>query len=212
MRKFTAATPQRQFVLFAVGGTEMALDVFAVQEVLRPREVTPVPRAPQFVEGVVEVRGTLVPVIDLRRRMEVDPSDADDERRLVLANVEEDRVGLIVDRVTEVLRVDETCIQPAPPLVAARAATRFPSILRLPDRLVLVLDATGLLSSDERIALRELEAALAEAAAEGGEDSEGETGSRGETVPGAAADDAPRGAGTETPRADAPLSDAEPGR
>jgi purine-binding chemotaxis protein CheW len=212
MRKFTAVTPQRQFVLFGIGGTEMALDVFAVQEVVRPREVTPVPRAPRFVEGVVEVRGALVPVIDLRRRMEVEPSTDDDERRIVLANVEDDRVGLIVDRVTEVLRVDETCIEPAPPLVAARAAAGFRFILRLPERLVLVLDATGLLSSDERIALRELEAALVEAAAEGGEGNEGPADSEGEPVTDGDAADVPRRAGTEPRGADAPASDAETGR
>ena len=79
-----AAVPQVQLVTFKVGGEEFGLDVFAVHEILRYSEPTPVPRAPVFVEGVIDVRGTLVPVVDMRRRFELAEAPVNDETRVVL--------------------------------------------------------------------------------------------------------------------------------
>jgi purine-binding chemotaxis protein CheW len=148
-----AAVPQVQLVTFKVGGEEFGLDVFSVHEILRWQGVTPVPRAPAFVEGVLEVRGAVVPVIDLRRRFEVPEFGHDDETRIVLVEFGGERLGLVVDSVTEVLRAPETAISAPPAYIKGLAAEFVRGIVRLEGRLVILLDLDRILSSEERIAL-----------------------------------------------------------
>ncbi|HEY0016807.1 MAG TPA: chemotaxis protein CheW [Longimicrobium sp.] len=148
-----AAVPQVQLVTFKVGGEEFGLDVFAVHEIRRWEGVTPVPRMPAFVEGVLEVRGDVLPVIDLRRRFEVAGVVYDDDTRIVLVESEREKLGLVVDSVTEVLRAPETSISAPPAYIRGLAAEFVKGIVRLESRLVILLDLERILSSDERIAL-----------------------------------------------------------
>ena len=150
-----AAVPQVQLVTFSVGGEEFGLDVFQVHEILRWQEPTAVPRAPAFVEGVLDVRGTLVPVIDLRRRFELAEVRHDDDTRIVLVDFQGERLGLVVDAVTEVLRAPETAVSPPPAFFRGLAAEFLRGIVRLNDRLVVLVDLDRILSSQERIALTE---------------------------------------------------------
>ncbi len=156
-----AAVPQVQLVTFRVGSEEFGLDVFAVHEILRYGGVTPVPRAPAFVEGVLDVRGAVVPVVDLRRRFEVEDVRHDEDTRTVLVEYGGERLGLVVDSVTEVLRAPETAISAAPAYIRGLAAEFVRGIVRLPGRLVILLDLDRILTSQERIALEaaELDAA-----------------------------------------------------
>lgn len=164
-----AAVPQVQLVTFKVGGEEFGLDVFSVHEILRYTGVTPVPRAPAFVEGVLDVRGSVVPVVDLRRRFEVREFAFDDDTRIVLVEYSGERLGLVVDSVTEVLRAPETSISPPPAYIRGLAAEFVRGIVRLEQRLVILIDLERILSSEERIALEgaELVPASQEGAAEG---------------------------------------------
>jgi purine-binding chemotaxis protein CheW len=161
-RKPVAPTPQRQLVAFCVGDSELGVDVASVREVLRAAPVTPLPGAPEFVEGVLDLRGNLIPVIDLRRRFEVPEPSEDAQVRILVVGSLGQRLGLVVDRVTEVLPVPETSFAELPAFVRGLAAEAVESIARLPERLILVLNLERLLSTDERIALHELEAAIAE--------------------------------------------------
>lgn len=161
-----AAVPQVQLVTFMVGGEEFGLDVFSVHEILRWQGVTSVPRAPAFVEGVLDVRGAVVPVIDLRRRFEVRDFAYDDDTRIILVEFNGERLGLVVDSVLEVLRAPETAISAPPAYIRGLAAEFVRGIVRLEGRLVILLDLDRILSSDERIALDGAELAPAEAPAE----------------------------------------------
>ncbi|MDB4949251.1 MAG: putative chemotaxis protein CheW [Gemmatimonadetes bacterium] len=167
MRNVRQSVPQVQLVTFRVGGEEFGLDVFAVHEILRHTEVTAVPKAPPFVEGVLDVRGALVPVVDLRKRFEVADTSLGDETRIVLVEFQGERLGLIVDSVTEVLRVPETAILPAPKYVKGLAAEFIRGIVRLEGRLIVLVDMDRILSSDERIALLEADMASGGGADEG---------------------------------------------
>jgi purine-binding chemotaxis protein CheW len=155
-----AAVPQIQLVTFRLGREEFGLDVFATHEILRYQEPTPVPRAPEFVEGVIDVRGTLVPVVDLRRRFEVPDAPVNDETRVVLVEHGGERLGLVVDAVTEVLRVPETAVSAPPAYIRGLAAEFVRGIVR-PDggRLIVLIDIERILSSQERIALEQAELA-----------------------------------------------------
>jgi purine-binding chemotaxis protein CheW len=148
-----AAVPQVQLVTFRVGGEEFGLDVFQVHEILRYTEPTPVPKAPAFVEGVLDVRGALIPVIDLRKRFEVPHVAYDDDTRIVLVDFQGERLGLVVDAVTEVLRAPETAVTPPPAYFKGLAAEFLRGIVRLEGRLVVLLDLEKILSSQERMAL-----------------------------------------------------------
>jgi purine-binding chemotaxis protein CheW len=155
LRNVRQSVPQVQLVTFRVGGEEFGLDVFTVHEILRHTGVTPVPKAPRFVEGVLDVRGALVPVVDLRKRFEVPEVAIGDETRIVLVEFEGERLGLVVDSVTEVLRVPETSILPPPRYVKGLAAEFIRGIVRLENRLIVLVDMDRILSSEERIALLE---------------------------------------------------------
>lgn len=145
--------PQVQLVTFRVGGEEFGLDVFAVHEILRYQAPTPMPRAPEFVEGVLDVRGMLVPIVDLRRRFETPSVEYDEDTRIVLVDFNEERLGLVVDSVTEVLRAPETAVSPPPAYIRGLAAEFVRGIVRVGERLVVLIDLDRILSSDERIAL-----------------------------------------------------------
>ena len=160
-----AAVPQVQLVTFRVGGEEFGLDVFAVHEILRYQEPTPMPRAPEFVEGVLDVRGMLVPVVDLRRRFETPEVAYDFDTRIILVDFNDERLGLVVDSVTEVLRAPETAVSPPPAFIRGLAAEFVRGIVRVGDRLVVLMDLDRILSSEERIALAHADPA--EEAAEG---------------------------------------------
>jgi purine-binding chemotaxis protein CheW len=146
---------QVQIVTFRLGDDEFGLDVFCVHEILRAQTVRSVPRAPAFVEGVIDVRGTLVPVLDLRKRFEVAADTPAGEGRIVIAQFGDDRLGLVVDAVTEVMRVPETQVSEPPAYFRGLAAEYIRGIVRLPERLVIVLDLDRVLSSQERIALEQ---------------------------------------------------------
>lgn len=164
MRNVRQSVPQVQLVTFRLGAEEFGLDVFAVHEILRHQAPTPVPRAPGFVEGVIDVRGTLVPVIDMRRRFELSDHSVGEETRIMVVQFGEERLGLVVDAVTEVLRVPETAVSEPPRYFRGLAAEFVRGIVRLEGRLVILVDIERILSSQERIAFEE--SALAPASTE----------------------------------------------
>jgi purine-binding chemotaxis protein CheW len=155
VRNTRQSVPQVQFVTFRLGQEEFGLDVFSVHEILRHQEVTPVPRAPEFVEGVIDVRGTLVPVLDLRRRFELSQVPVDGGTRIVLVQFGGEWLGLVVDAVTEVLRVPETAVSAPPAYIKGLAAEFVRGIVRQEGRLVVLIDIDRILSTQERIALEE---------------------------------------------------------
>lgn len=167
MRNVRQSVAQVQLVTFRLGQEEFGLDVFTVQKILRHEPVTPVPRAPRFVEGVLDVRGEVIPVLDLRKRFELPGTDTDEDTRIVLVDFQGEPLGLVVDAVMEVLRVPETMLAPPPRYFKGLAQEFIRGIVRMDQRLVVLIDLEQVLSSDERIALHEIDfaAARAEAAA-----------------------------------------------
>jgi purine-binding chemotaxis protein CheW len=141
-----------QFVVFQVGPLELALSIFQVERILRWEQPAPLPNAPAFLEGVIPYGGGVVPVVDLRKRLDV-PVTQKEETRVMILELEAQRVGIVVDEVLEVLRVDTRTISPPPPMVKGLAAKYITGILSQPDRTVVVLNAEKLLSSKERLAL-----------------------------------------------------------
>jgi purine-binding chemotaxis protein CheW len=147
-----------QFVTFRVGRQEFAFDILPVERILRYSEPSPLPKAPEFLEGVMPYGDTAVPVIDLRKRFELD-APIREETRLMVLELEAQRVAVLVDEVREVLRVDSTSISAPGPMVSGLAAIYIAGIITRPERTIIILNARKLLSSTERLALSELGAA-----------------------------------------------------
>jgi purine-binding chemotaxis protein CheW len=145
-------TVELRFLVFRLDGNEFALPIDAVDEVARvPDQITKLPKTPKFLEGVVNLRGAVLPVIDQRRRFDMAPSGGGASRRLVVVTSGDHRAGLIVDGVTEVLRCSAEAIQPAPDLTGD-ALSLVGSVINLgaAGRMVLLLDPAELLSRAER--------------------------------------------------------------
>ena len=147
-----------QVVTFRVGRQEFAFDILEVERILRYSPPSPLPKAPQFLEGVMPYGKTAVPVIDLRKRFELD-APIREETRVMVLELENQRVAVLVDEVREVLRVDSTTIAPPGPVVSGLAAVYIAGIISRPERTIILLNARKLLSSSERLALSELGAA-----------------------------------------------------
>ncbi len=141
-----------QLVSFRVGPQEFAFDILQVERILRPVAPAPLPRAPEFLEGVVPYEGGAVPVVDLRKRFEL-AAPVRVETRLMVVDVGDQRVGVLVDEVREVLRVDSTTITAPGPMVSGLAAPYISGIVTRPERTIIILNARRLLSATERMAL-----------------------------------------------------------
>jgi purine-binding chemotaxis protein CheW len=144
-----------QVVTFRVGRQEFAFDILQVERILRYSAPSPLPKAPVFLEGVMPYAETAVPVIDLRKRFELDAPIREETRAMVL-ELEAQRVAVLVDEVREVLRVDSTTIAAPGPVVSGLAAVYIAGIIARPGRTIIILNARKLLSSTERLALSEL--------------------------------------------------------
>ena len=102
-----------QLAAFCIDSEEYVIDIMRVREIIRPLPITPIRRGPQFVEGVLNLRGTVVPIIDLRRRFGLEPKESR-LRRIIIMVVDGRILGLIVDRMSDVVRVERSSIRPAP--------------------------------------------------------------------------------------------------
>ncbi len=153
-----ASGDQVQLVSFWVGTEEFAVEILAVREINRMLDVTRVPEAPAYVEGVINLRGLIVPVVDLRKRFGVEATEANADTRIVVVEVKERMIGFIVDRVNEVLRLDRSIVDPAPDLAKSPMSQFISGVGKLEDRLIILLDV-GLLVDDLALDEQALKAA-----------------------------------------------------
>jgi len=148
----SAQAGELKFLVFRLDADEFALPIEAVSEVgLVPERITKVPKTPKFLEGVINLRGEVLPLVDQRRRFDLPPSARPEARRVVVVKTHEHRAGLIVDAVSDVLRVPGDSVEPAPPLTEDIARlVRGVINLEAAQRMVLVLDPGELLTPAER--------------------------------------------------------------
>ena len=141
-----------RFLVFRLDADEFALPIDAVSEIgVVPARITKVPKTPKFLEGVINLRGEVLPLVDQRRRFDLPPSPQPEARRVVVVKTHEHRAGLIVDGVSDVLRVPADSVEPAPPLTEDIARlVRGVINLEAAQRMVLVLDPGELLTPAER--------------------------------------------------------------
>ena len=141
-----------QLATFVVGTETYALDIMRIKEIIQPLKITSVPKVPAFIEGVIELRGSILPVVDLRKRFDLPATPATRASKYVIVGIEGRIVGLVVDAVGEVLRVGDQEISAAPEL-QGDAAQYFAGVCRHDGRILFILDLDRILSSTEKISL-----------------------------------------------------------
>jgi len=156
------ARQEVQLACFRIGSEMYALDIMRIKEIIRPQKLTPVPKAPPFVEGVINLRGIVIPVVDLRKRFDSSQSSFDRKTRVIISSLSGRLVGLVVDEVAEVKRYTRKDIQPAPHFLKGKDAEFFLGVCRRDEDLIMVLDLEKILSSAERIDLNKIAAVSAE--------------------------------------------------
>jgi purine-binding chemotaxis protein CheW len=165
-KKTTAAEDTVQLVTFQVGTEEYGLDISSITEVVRPLKITPLPKMPAFIEGVINLRGVIIPIVDLRNRFELQTINNNPRKmRMIItrgvvhgtAGTSGDLLGLVVDSVDEVIHVPKKNIDPAPEAATGRNADFIAGMGKVGDRLIILLDLARILSQQERAALAEAE-------------------------------------------------------
>lgn len=152
-----SAVLDRQFTVFIIGELEYAVDIMCISQIIRPQPIRPVPRAPAYIEGVIELRGAVIPIMDLRRRFGLEPAPSSRSTKFIIVRLDRRLVGLIVDEVVGVHRVSRSAIRPTPGWIAGPEAAVFSGLCRREGHLVLVVDLATLVSSKENLQLGDLQ-------------------------------------------------------
>ncbi len=149
-----------QFILIRIGGSLYAIDIMRIVEIAKYTPVTKIPKSPDFLEGVIDLRGMIVPVVDMRKRFEIQAERVDEKTgekiRIVIVKVMDKTAGLVVDEVKEVLKVAPGKVLPAPKMAQGIESEYLQSVLSDRGRIILVLDLDRILTTTERIQLKNL--------------------------------------------------------
>ncbi len=138
-----------QLVSFNIGEEEFGVDILRVQEINRMVEITRVPNSPEYVEGVINLRGKVIPIIQMRKRLNMEAKPLDKDTRIIVVEINKKVIGFIVDNVNEVLRIDKSVTEAPPSMVSGIDSDFITSIAKLEDRLLILLDLEKILSTEE---------------------------------------------------------------
>jgi purine-binding chemotaxis protein CheW len=139
-----------QLVSFKIGNEEFGIDILNVKEINRMVNITKVPNSPVFVEGIINLRGQVIPVIDLRTKLGMPKKDHDKDTRIVVVDIEGRTVGFLVDAVSEVLRIPRNITEAPPDITTGKNSEYITAIGKLEDRLLTLLDLNKVLAKEEK--------------------------------------------------------------
>jgi purine-binding chemotaxis protein CheW len=143
-----------QLVSFNIGQEEFGLDIQSIQEINRMVDITRVPNSPEFVSGVINLRGKVIPIIDLRKRFGFPSKEYDKNTRIIVVELNGMVVGFIVDAVSEVLRIPKSITEPPPAIVAGIGSEYITAVAKLENRLLILLDLERILKDKEKQELK----------------------------------------------------------
>ena len=143
-----------QMVVFELGSEHFGVDISKVESIIKMQPITQLPHTLEFVEGVTNLRGKVLPVIDLRKRFGLAAQEMDKDSRIIVVSVDEMEVGMIVDEVSEVVTVPEGAVEAVPAITSSVDSAFITGIAKLDQRLVTLLDLEHVLSNKERVSLQ----------------------------------------------------------
>ena len=155
MEQLTSSDELLQLVTFRMDTEEYGVNILKVQEINRMTEIAKVPNAPKYVEGVINLRGRVIPVISLRKRFNFAEKDSDEQSRIIIMDIQGITIGIIVDSVSEVLRIPSNTVDPAPNVATEMDTAFIKGIAKLEDRLIILIDMDMLIERTESIDMLE---------------------------------------------------------
>ncbi len=157
METETLQQNEQQLVVFDLSTEAYGVDIGTVREIIRLQDITRVPRTPEFVEGVINLRGKVIPVVDLRKRFGLPAEVESKENRIVVVDIGAQDIGVIVDAVTEVLRIATESVEPPASVITTADSEYLLGIAKLDSRLIILLDLEQVLTEAEHDALLEID-------------------------------------------------------
>ena len=194
-----AGQVEKQLVVFDLATELYGVDIGVVREIIRMQELTTLPESAAYVEGVINLRGKVTPVIDLRKRLSLPVSDQDDDTRIVVVDVHDHDIGVIVDGVAEVLRISADSIEPTTSIITTSDSPYLLGIAKLEDRLIILLDLEQALSETQIALSSETEDEAPESPTEDNAPKDVESVLASDTPPIEAADPSPVSESIDTP-------------
>ena len=147
---------EQQLVVFDLAAEGYGVDIGVVREIIRLQDITKVPRTPDFVEGVINLRGKVIPVVDLRKRFALPIAEESKDHRIVVVDIGTQDIGVVVDAVTEVLRIGTESVEPPSSVITDADSEYLLGIAKLTDRMIILLDLQKVLSDTEMGTLSEM--------------------------------------------------------
>ncbi len=148
---------ERQLVVFDLNEEAYGVDISQVREIIRMQEITRVPRAPDFIEGVINLRGKVIPVVDLRARFSMPSTERTEEHRICVVDVDGQDIGMVVDAVKEVSRIPSSSIEPPSSVITTNDSEYLTGIVKTDEKLIILLDIAKVISNSEADALAEVQ-------------------------------------------------------
>lgn len=145
----------RQFIKFTVGEQEFCVDIKLVREISKIQEMLRVPNAPRFIEGLINLRGTVLTIFNLRKRLDMQDQDFDENSKIIIVWVNNMQIGFTVDKVTEIIKVEDEFIDNTPPSLPGIDKKFLSGVVRVGENMILNLDLSKVLSPDEETELKE---------------------------------------------------------
>ena len=152
-------TEIRKYVSLGLNTEKYGIDISMTREIIARFEIVPLPKTPDFIEGIISLRGIIIPVVNLRKRFELADKKRDNETRIIVVELRDCAVGIQVDRVYDVMRLDETDIKPPPPMVAGLSADYMEGVAEIGTELTTILNMEKMFSATEMDILKQAEKA-----------------------------------------------------
>ena len=138
----------RRWLAFSLGSEDYALDISMIREILKPREITEIPRVPEFLLGIISLRGNIVPIFDLKRRLGLGVATIDEDSRIIVCQEGDRLAGLLIDRITQVTSIQEEGIEPPPAIFSGRDRALLDGVGRVQGNVLILLNIANVLTID----------------------------------------------------------------
>ncbi len=144
---------EKQLVVFDLYNEEFGLEITQVREIIKLPSITKLPHVSDYVKGVTNIRGEIIPIISLRKRFSITEEENTSETRVIIVDISDNQVGFIVDAVTEVMRIPASAIEPPPTNIAGLNKNYLKGVAKVEQRLIILLEVNKILTSSEQIKL-----------------------------------------------------------
>ena len=138
----------RRWLAFSLGSENYALDISMIREILKPREITEIPRVPEFLLGIISLRGSIIPIFDLKRRLGLGVATIDQDSRIIVCQEGDRLAGLLIDRITQVTSIQEEGIEPPPAIFSGRDRALLDGVGRVQGNVLILLNIANVLTID----------------------------------------------------------------